>query len=55
VGEALQQIGQDKEVSAVLFSILEVQNILAGEARITMIPKNNEMLSALVAGRLEQK
>jgi regulator of protease activity HflC (stomatin/prohibitin superfamily) len=55
VGEALQQIGQDKEVSAVLFSILEVQNILAGEAKITMIPKNNEMLSALVAGRLEQK
>ena len=55
VGEALQEIGRDKEVSATLFNILEVQNILAGEARITMIPKNNEMLSALVAGRLEQK
>ncbi len=55
VGEALQEVGRDKEVSAVLFSILEVQNILAGEAKITMIPKNNEMLSALVAGRLEQK
>jgi regulator of protease activity HflC (stomatin/prohibitin superfamily) len=55
VGEALQEIGRDKDISSVLFSILEVQNILAGEAKITMIPKNNEMLSALVAGRLEQK
>ena len=51
VGEALQEIGQDKEVSAVLFSILEVQNILSGGAKITLIPKNNELLSALVAGR----
>jgi regulator of protease activity HflC (stomatin/prohibitin superfamily) len=55
VGEALQEVGRDREVSAVLFSILEVQNILAGEAKITLIPKNNELLSALVAGRLEQK
>jgi len=51
VGEALQEIGKDKEVSAVLFSILEVQNILSGGAKITLIPKNNELLSALVAGR----
>ena len=43
VGEALQQIGQDPEVSASLFNILEVQNILAGNAKITLIPKNNEL------------
>ncbi len=55
VGEALQEIGRDKEISSALFSILEVQNILSSEARITLIPKNQEMLSALVAGRLEQK
>jgi regulator of protease activity HflC (stomatin/prohibitin superfamily) len=54
VGEALQEIGKDKEVSSVLFSILEVQNILSGSAKITLIPKNNELLSALVAGRIEQ-
>ena len=54
VGEALQEIGKDKEVSSVLFSILEVQNLLSGSAKITLIPKNNELLSALVAGRLEQ-
>ena len=54
VGEALQQIGQDPEVSASLFSILEVQNLLTGNAKITLIPKNNELLGALVAGRAEQ-
>ena len=55
VGEALQEIGRDKDISSALFSILEVQNILSSEAKITLIPKNQEMLSALVAGRLEQK
>jgi regulator of protease activity HflC (stomatin/prohibitin superfamily) len=54
VGDALQEIGKDKEVSSVLFSILEVQNLLASNAKITLIPKNNELLSALVAGRGEQ-
>jgi regulator of protease activity HflC (stomatin/prohibitin superfamily) len=55
VGDALQEIGKDKEVSAALFSILEVQNLLASNAGITLIPKNNELLSALVAGRAEPK
>ena len=55
VGDALQEIGKDKEVSSVLFNILEVQNLLASNAKITLIPKNNELLSALVAGRAEQQ
>ena len=55
VGDALQEIGKDKEVSSVLFGILEVQNLLASNAKITLIPKNNELLSALVAGRAEQQ
>ena len=49
VGDALQEIGKDKEVSSVLFSILEVQNLLASNAKITLIPQNNELLAALVA------
>jgi hypothetical protein len=53
VGEALQEIGKDKEVSAVLFSILEVQNMLSGSAKIILIPRKNELLSDLVAGRIE--
>jgi regulator of protease activity HflC (stomatin/prohibitin superfamily) len=53
VGEALQEISQDHEVSSALFNVLEVQNILAGGAQVTLIPKNNELLAALVAGRAE--
>jgi len=49
VGDALQEIGKDKEVSSVLFNILEVQNLLASNAKITLIPQNNELLAALVA------
>jgi regulator of protease activity HflC (stomatin/prohibitin superfamily) len=55
VGEALQEIAKDAEVSTALFNVLEVQNLLAGNASVTLIPKNNELLSALVAGRLEAK
>ncbi len=55
VGEALQEIAKDSEVSAALFNVLEVQNLLGGNAAVTMIPKNNELLSALVAGRVETK
>jgi regulator of protease activity HflC (stomatin/prohibitin superfamily) len=51
VGEALQEISKDKEVSAALFNVLEVQNLLASGARITIIPKNNELLAALVADK----
>ena len=54
VGEALQEISKDKQVAEALFKVLEVQNLLAGHGRITIIPKNNELLSALVAGRAEQ-
>ena len=49
VGEALQEISKDKVVSDALFNILEVQNILDSQARITLIPKNNELLASLIA------
>ncbi len=55
VGEALQEISKDKKVAEALFNVLEVQNLLAGQGRITIIPKNNELLSALVAGRADKK
>ncbi len=51
VGEALQEISKDKEVSSALFNVLEVQNLLESGARITIIPKNNELLAALVADK----
>jgi regulator of protease activity HflC (stomatin/prohibitin superfamily) len=55
VGAALQEISKDPQVATALFNVLEVQNLLAGKARITIMPKNNEVLSALVAGRAEAR
>jgi regulator of protease activity HflC (stomatin/prohibitin superfamily) len=49
VGEALKEISQDALVSQALFDVLEVQNIISGEARITLIPPNRELLAGLLA------
>lgn len=51
VGAALQTIAKDKEVSTALFEILETQQILEGEADITLLPANsrNDLLSQLSA------
>ncbi len=38
VGKALQEIAGDKEVSETMFSILETQRIIEGEANIVLIP-----------------
>jgi len=51
VGAALQKISQDTEILRALFEALETQNIVAGEATITLIPKNSAMLGELVAAR----
>jgi len=49
VGAALQKISQDREIAQTLFSVLETQNIIDGEAVITMVPKNGNLLGDLVA------
>jgi regulator of protease activity HflC (stomatin/prohibitin superfamily) len=51
VGEALQEISKDKEVSDALFETLETQNILESQATITLIPANSGMLGQLVASQ----
>ena len=53
VGEALKEISQDRQVAAALFDVLEVQNILQGEARITLMPEKCELLAALLASKTE--
>src|ERR1035437_2124056 len=40
---------QDPDISRALFNVLETQNIIAGEANITLIPKNANLLGELVA------
>lgn len=49
VGEALQRISADPEVSSGMFEILEAQKIIEGEARITLLPKGNGVLGELLA------
>ena len=51
VGEALKEISQNATVSKALFDVLEVQNIVSGEARITLIPPNHELLGSILATR----
>src|ERR1700722_10332498 len=49
VGAALQKISQDPDISRALFQALETQNIVDGDAVITLVPKNSSLLGQLVA------
>lgn len=49
VGAALQTIAKDQEVFTTLFDVLKTQSIIAGEARIILLPQGNQMLTELLA------
>lgn len=51
VGDALQTISRDKQVTETLFELLEIQNILDSKADITLIPKGSDgnLLTQLLA------
>ncbi|MBC8136358.1 MAG: SPFH/Band 7/PHB domain protein [Fibrella sp.] len=49
VGAALQKISEDREVANALFEILENQRLLHGNAKITLVPERNEVLTQLLA------
>jgi len=51
VGAALQKISQDPQISDALFQTLETQNIIDGQAVITLIPKDSKLLGELVASQ----
>jgi regulator of protease activity HflC (stomatin/prohibitin superfamily) len=51
VGQALQDIAADCEVSNAVFEILETQKILEGKSRLTLMPKRSELLSTLIAAQ----
>jgi regulator of protease activity HflC (stomatin/prohibitin superfamily) len=51
VGMALQKISQDPDISRALFQALETQNIIDGEAAITLVPKNSGLLNQLLAAQ----
>jgi regulator of protease activity HflC (stomatin/prohibitin superfamily) len=49
LGQALRQIGSDREVAEALFQILEAQNIIDSGSPITMVASRSEMLAPLLA------
>jgi regulator of protease activity HflC (stomatin/prohibitin superfamily) len=53
VGDALQRISQDDEVSEAMFEILETQKVIGSGARLTVLPRGGELLAQLIAGQTE--
>ncbi len=51
VGEALKQIAADPEVLHALFEVLEVERLVAGHSKITLLPKQSDLLAPLLAAR----
>ncbi|HDQ34953.1 MAG TPA: SPFH/Band 7/PHB domain protein [Chloroflexi bacterium] len=51
VGEALQSIAADPEVAAAMFEILEMQKILEGAGRLTLVPPGSDLLTQLLAAQ----
>jgi regulator of protease activity HflC (stomatin/prohibitin superfamily) len=49
VGEALNKISEDPQVANAMFEILETENILKSEGKITLLPKGNELVKQLLA------
>ena len=51
VGAALEKISQDPEIARVMFEILETEKMIEGQADITLVPKNGELLPQILAAR----
>jgi len=49
VGEALNKIGQDAEVSEAMFEVLETEAVLKGDSRLTLISQGNELTKQILA------
>lgn len=49
VGEAMQKISTNQEITTAMFEILETQNILEGKGQLTLVPPNKEILNQLLA------
>ena len=49
VGEALIKVAADTDVETAMFEILEVQKIIDGKAKITLIPEKSPILPDLIA------
>jgi regulator of protease activity HflC (stomatin/prohibitin superfamily) len=48
VGEAMGKITADPEVADALFQILEMENLMKGDTRITLLPRDNALMKQFV-------
>ena len=51
VGESLQKISQDSETASAMFTVLETQKLLRGNARLTLVPQDGGLLTSLLAAK----
>lgn len=51
VGEALKQVAADPEVLNALFAVLEVERVVTGHSKITLLPGQSDLLVQLMAAR----
>lgn len=51
VGAALREIAADPEIAEALFQVLETEQLVAGEADITLVPQGRALLADLMAAR----
>jgi regulator of protease activity HflC (stomatin/prohibitin superfamily) len=49
VGEALRKISANPEVSEAMFKILEMEKLMEGDTRLTMLPKDHKLIKDLVS------
>lgn len=49
VGRALNEIAANPKIAEALFEVLEVERILAGESRLTILPPGSDLLASLTA------
>ena len=55
VGEALRQTSDDPVVEAAMFEILEIENILDGDTRVTLLPEGKELLKQILGAEATQE
>ncbi len=55
VGAALQKISEDPDVAEALFKVLETQNIVSGQAAITIVPKGQRLLGEMLVAAQSPK
>jgi hypothetical protein len=49
VGEALRVISADPEVAKAVFDVLEVESLLEGKVKITLLPEQSDLLAQITA------